>query len=326
MITFEEFRDYCKQLKGQMLLTDGRRKPFTVKVDGPRVQFIPASGKPRTASKGPTEEVLNLLAEVGDWSPARYQAITYNSSYILGVAKHQAEFTLTLHSNNYCEVWGRTGWRRVSVASALARSKALTRCIECQGAVRLHVPGPNGAPRAHAEHLEGHTGCSLGHYFSGVRSRHPNPIQSPAPDSEKSIESAIADEDDESAFPEGRESYRLHRKLERDSKLPARVKANRLSKTGKLECEVCSFDFAEAFGDLGEGFIEAHHRVPVHKLGGKTTTKAEDLALVCPNCHRMLHRSDPHKSVEELRELLTERRTHNSEINDGSIRFRKNNF
>ena len=319
MVTFEEFRDYCVSLNGQVLQTEGKGKPFTVSVEGPALRFIPASGKPRAARPDRTAEVLDLLVKTGDWSPARYRQITYHSSYILGVAKHRAnlgpgsqDFSGYRHTNDYCEAWGRTGWRRVSVAAALARPSALTRCIECYGAVRLHVAGPSGVPRAHAEHREGHEGCSLGHYFTGTRSPHPNSVPDPAVGSDESNQSPIADEDDESAFPEGRKTYALHRKLERDGGLPRRVKAARLASTGKLECEACAFDFAGAFGELGEGFIEAHHRVPVHKLDGTVKTKAQDLALVCPNCHRMLHRSDPHLSVEELHDLLITRRCGNA--------------
>lgn len=322
MVTFEEFRDYCASLKGQVLQTGGKGKPFTVSVNGSALRFVPASGTPRAASPDRTAKVLGLLAKTGDWSLASYRQITYHSSYILGVAKHHADalgsgagsqdILAKLHTNDYCEVWGRTGWRRVSVAAALARSSALTRCIECHGAVRLHVAGPGGVPRAHAEHREGNEGCSLGHYFSGTRFPHPNPVLDPEAGSDEANQSPIAEEDDESAFPEGRETYALHRKLERDGRLPKRVKAARLASTGRLECEACAFDFADAFGHLGEGFIEAHHRVPLHKLGGATKTKAEDLALVCSNCHRMLHRSDPHLSVEELRALLTTRRGGNA--------------
>jgi len=190
LVTFKEFREYCKRLDGQILQTEGKGKPFSVSVDDSSLRFIPASGKVRTASPKRIEMVLDLLAKSGDWSPTRYSQITYNSSYILGVAKHQAEqdgdlelekrSSATPHTNDYCEVWGQTGWRRVTVASALARPSALTRCIECRGAVRLHVAGPGGVPRAHAEHREGHKGCSLGHYFSGVRSQHPNSVSDPA--------------------------------------------------------------------------------------------------------------------------------------------------
>jgi hypothetical protein len=40
------------------------------------------------------------------------------------------------------------------------------------------------------------------------------------------------------------------------------------------------------------------------QLPGTGTTQLDDLALVCPNCHRMLHRSRPPLTVEALRELI----------------------
>lgn len=114
----------------------------------------------------------------------------------------------------------------------------------------------------------------------------------------------IPPEDDESAFPEGVAAYKLHRQLERDGEFSRRVKRTRLKTLGKLECEVCHFDFVRTYGLLGLGYIEAHHRIPVHKLGGVTPTNEKDLALVCSNCHRMLHRSNPQFTVEELRSRI----------------------
>jgi hypothetical protein len=107
-------------------------------------------------------------------------------------------------------------------------------------------------------------------------------------------------DDDESAFPEGAKKFKLHHARERDSALTRKAKRLRLLKTGKLECEVCRFDFAVEFGRHGEGFIEAHHKTPVSKLDGKTKTKIADLALVCSNCHRMLHRGKPLQTIAGL--------------------------
>ncbi|GEM_PF-1133158 len=117
-------------------------------------------------------------------------------------------------------------------------------------------------------------------------------------------EALVVDEDDESAFPEGRESFQTHRHLERDGKIPSKAKAKRLAETGKLECEVCRMDFHRFYGKLGDGFIEAHHTMPVSKLNGAMNTKVSDLALVCSNCHRMLHRGQKLLSIDELRVLV----------------------
>lgn len=125
-------------------------------------------------------------------------------------------------------------------------------------------------------------------------------------DRRKNKAQIIQSEDDESAFVEGAERFRSHRSRERDPTIAKKAKEKRLEKTGSLMCEVCSFDFAKAYGELGIGFIEAHHTVPVAKLDGKTKTRLSDFALVCSNCHRMLHRQKEVISVEALRALLNE--------------------
>ncbi len=117
----------------------------------------------------------------------------------------------------------------------------------------------------------------------------------------------VVDEDEESAFPEGAEKYRMHWARERDPEIARKAKCKRLSETGKLKCEACNFDYSEKYGDRGVGFIEAHHMIPVSQLNGKTKTRIKDLALVCSNCHRMLHRGPPLLSVAELKALLQDR-------------------
>jgi serine/threonine protein kinase len=70
---------------------------------------------------------------------------------------------------------------------------------------------------------------------------------------------------------------------------------------GRLACEACGFDFAQVYGKLGEGFIECHHTKPVSKLRKGDKTKLSDLALVCANCHRMLHRGGETLTLGMLR-------------------------
>jgi hypothetical protein len=111
---------------------------------------------------------------------------------------------------------------------------------------------------------------------------------------------AIVNEDDESTFAEGTKKFKQHQYLERDNKISKKAKAKRLAETGKLECDVCRFDFVAVYGNHGTGFIEAHHTKPVSTLDGKTKTKIADLALVCSNCHRMLHRGTPLLSIRSL--------------------------
>jgi hypothetical protein len=111
-------------------------------------------------------------------------------------------------------------------------------------------------------------------------------------------------EDDEQSFPEGKLKYRLHRIKERNRKLSKAAKDARLRELGELLCDVCGFSFRERYGDLGDGYIEAHHTVAISQLKKETPTKINDLALVCSNCHRMLHRKRPWLGMSELRLLI----------------------
>jgi len=67
-------------------------------------------------------------------------------------------------------------------------------------------------------------------------------------------------------------------------------------------CSVCDFDFENKYGELGKGFIHVHHLVPVSEIGKSyQINPIKDLRPVCPNCHSMLHRTNPPLSIEELK-------------------------
>jgi hypothetical protein len=98
-----------------------------------------------------------------------------------------------------------------------------------------------------------------------------------------------------------RQEYR-----QRNSALVQRVKSEafRLS-NGRILCECCDFDFVAIYGVHGSRFIECHHKI--HLNVGPRRTQRTDLALVCSNCHRMLHtrkQDDTYYSVEDLRVLI----------------------
>ena len=107
-----------------------------------------------------------------------------------------------------------------------------------------------------------------------------------------------------SGFPEGKLKEELHFSRERNRELVRQAKLLRLNQDGCLTCACCGFDFFATYGEVGKGFIEAHHTKPVstlHENGEET--KIEDLALVCSNCHSMLHRKRPWLEMNELSNL-----------------------
>ncbi|MFM9454517.1 HNH endonuclease [Streptomyces europaeiscabiei] len=99
-----------------------------------------------------------------------------------------------------------------------------------------------------------------------------------------------AQEDETSLAREGQLLRRWALYRERNKPLRDRKIQAALEEGTPLRCEVCSFDFTAAYGELGDGYIEVHHRLPLH-ISGVTETQIADLALLCANCHRMCHRS-----------------------------------
>lgn len=104
---------------------------------------------------------------------------------------------------------------------------------------------------------------------------------------------------------EGQIIYKLHKARERNKKIVQAKKQQVLKTAGKLACEVCEFVFEDHYGEMGRGFIECHHRTPLSQLTSATITKMQDLALVCSNCHKMLHRSINTYDVSYLKQILS---------------------
>lgn len=110
-------------------------------------------------------------------------------------------------------------------------------------------------------------------------------------------------------FKEGKQKMRLHIIKERNIDLVRSAKAHWLDRSnGNLKCTVCDFSFSDTYGELGEGFIEAHHTMPISTLSAVTIMKIADLSPVCSNCHRMLHRRQTLTTIEKLKQVVATRK------------------
>ncbi|MFC1574856.1 HNH endonuclease [Gemmatimonadota bacterium] len=113
-----------------------------------------------------------------------------------------------------------------------------------------------------------------------------------------------SDEDEETvAFGmEGTARALVSKRRERSPRLRAAALA-----IHGYECQVCGFNFERTYGSWGLGFAEIHH---IQELGlvpdeGVETNPATDLAVVCSNCHRMIHRKAKLAlTLAELRDIL----------------------
>ncbi|MEI9967257.1 MAG: HNH endonuclease [Terracidiphilus sp.] len=76
-------------------------------------------------------------------------------------------------------------------------------------------------------------------------------------------------------------------------------------------CQACGFDFVSAYGELGNNFAEVHHLNPLSERLPEERTQeiissVADVAVLCANCHRMIHRRKPALSIDQLKATLRE--------------------
>jgi 5-methylcytosine-specific restriction protein A len=110
---------------------------------------------------------------------------------------------------------------------------------------------------------------------------------------------------------EGDLGTRMHRRRERARGLRKKV-IEKARQTGRISCEACQRHERTRIGTIAEAEFEVHHRTPLSACGTeKRRTKVSDLAIMCANCHRLIHA------------LMRERKTHLSvaqfavEVRDG---------
>lgn len=110
----------------------------------------------------------------------------------------------------------------------------------------------------------------------------------------------LPDVDAEATALEGNPRLVAHLMRERSATIIKKKKSEILARDGALCCEVCGFDFARVYGVHGFEFCEVHHLFPLHKSDGIVATELSDLAIVCSNCHRIIHRMNPMPSIQDL--------------------------
>lgn len=70
-------------------------------------------------------------------------------------------------------------------------------------------------------------------------------------------------------------------------------------------CAVCSFSFKTFYGAIGENYIHVHHVVPLSEIKKEyVLDPVKDLIPVCPNCHAIIHKTQPALTIEQLRQHL----------------------
>ncbi len=115
--------------------------------------------------------------------------------------------------------------------------------------------------------------------------------------------SGEVDDPELASFAEGqlRQAFVRHRR--REGRLRRAKLESFMREHGRIFCEVpgCGFDFGRTYGAIGDGFAEAHHLDPLSEVPDEGRLANPDrLALVCSNCHRMIHRGGKCRPIDTL--------------------------
>ena len=326
-MTIKDIIDFVDRNLGQSIATIGGRKSFRVQRKGDKAfLFITENGNGRNENHDWIGKSLRIFNQTGSLKTTDYP-ITQNASYVLALFKAVREEKTQRQStrkfgNSYCEMWSSGSWIVVPVESILNVQGLTIRCLECKGPIRLHGAGRMGKPRSHAEHKQHFPGCSLGNCFDGSHRLNPNAIEAPVEENRNpGTQFPFPDLDlDSVSGKEGKGKWVQHFRRERDRGLTKQKKQKVLAETGKLLCEACSFDFAMIYGPVGKNFCEVHHRKPLGNLKAESKTYLKDLAIICSNCHRIIHRIKPMPSVETFAAMLRERNSRKSKVNSAEKR------
>ena len=101
---------------------------------------------------------------------------------------------------------------------------------------------------------------------------------------------------------EGRRRLVYHLQRERNRTIVCAKKRQ----ANSLDCEICGFSFDKVYGLAASDYCEVHHLKPLSEVEHTTQTRMEDLAILCANCHRVVHLRNPPYSLSEVREMLAQ--------------------
>lgn len=163
---------------------------------------------------------------------------------------------------------------------------------------RFRLKSPDGLPWAHQVRVKWVS------HFPGVRiflGSEPLTVKELSADKLKRLEEAVNKVIKANKQTEALEGEEYLAEAVFRSRNRALIQAKKAN--SDYRCEVCGLNFEERYGVIGRGYILAHHLKAI--ASGPSQTTLDDIALVCANCHVVIHLKNPLISIQELRMLVT---------------------
>ncbi len=75
------------------------------------------------------------------------------------------------------------------------------------------------------------------------------------------------------------------------------------------KCSVCDTILADVYGEIAQGHIHVHHLRQLSDINSEyQVDPIQDLRPVCPNCHAIIHMSNPPYTIEQVKAFIEERK------------------
>ena len=81
---------------------------------------------------------------------------------------------------------------------------------------------------------------------------------------------------------------------------------NKLKSILGYKCEACGTDMSIIYGNIGQKYIELHHKIPYSNMKENETRTLTDkeFCVLCPNCHRMIHKLPDAGDIDLLTRII----------------------
>lgn len=81
---------------------------------------------------------------------------------------------------------------------------------------------------------------------------------------------------------------------------------NKLKAILGYKCSACGIDMSQIYGDIGQHYIELHHKIPYSNIkeNEKRTLTEQEFCVLCPNCHRMIHKLPDASDIDLLSRII----------------------
>ena len=100
---------------------------------------------------------------------------------------------------------------------------------------------------------------------------------------------------------EGEKSSVMNNKYER-----SRFNRAMCLKAHGFSCKACGEKLSAKYGEIAHELVHVHHIKPLSTLGVATAVDPiRDLVPLCPNCHNVIHRTNPPMSLQSLQDLIS---------------------